>query len=171
MDIKELGITREEILNLAAEKLIQESPADSDESLSDLARRIVESKVSQYIADNLRTKIDQTLTAEIERLLSTTITPVDIFGKATGSPTTIRSALAEKAKAFWDTKVDKDGNPAAYSGEPRYQMVMQKIVKTEFEAAIRQNATAIVDGFKAALKADATRLLSEHIEKLIPARR
>jgi hypothetical protein len=46
-------------------------------------------------------------------------------------------------------------------------MLMKKLLKDEFANAVKANAEVIVAEFKAALQADATKLVVEHIDKLI----
>lgn len=162
------GITREEILELAAVKLADQF--GDAKHLSELAEREIEQRVKSAFESGLQIRIDEFLGSEMEKLLSQEICPVDIWGDKTGSPTTIRAQLAARAKDFWDVKVDQDGKSQCYGGNPRHEVLFKKIVKDEFDKAVKENCTEIVAAFKQALKVDAARITSEHIDKLIKTR-
>ncbi len=158
------GITREDVLNLAAQKLVEAYCGDPD--LSETAERIVRDKINEVFAKRLNQTIDEALQREMEKILGQEIMPVDIWGERTGNPTTIRAQLALKAKQFWEIRVDNDGREMSY-GTPRSEILMKKILKDEFTKAIKENADVILAEFKTAIKADATRIVSDHIDKLI----
>lgn len=159
------GITREEILNLAATKLIDE--AFSDDDTSDIVRETVRSMVTQRVKDTLPSLIQSALNAELSAVLTSKITPVDIWGERAGEPTTIRDQLVKKALTFWDTKVDKDGKESGWHGEPRHQHLVRQVMKEEFENAVKNNAAAVVAAFGQALQASGKALVEEHIKKLV----
>lgn len=162
-------ITREEVLNLAAQKLVDAYGGDPD--ISEKAEEIIRSKVGEMFSEtSIRTRIDECLTAELEKLLSQEIVPVDIWGQREGSPTTIRAILSDRARKFWDVPVNSEGREITYGGTPRHKRLMEEILKDEFAKAVRDNANVIVSEFKAALKVDATKLVTEHIDKLITVR-
>jgi len=95
------------------------------------------------------------------------IVPVNIWGEREGQPTTLRAELAKRAQAFWSVRVDNDGRESSYGGSERSKVLMQQILKDEFAKAVKENADVIIAEFKAALKVDATKLVTEHIDKLI----
>jgi hypothetical protein len=163
-------ITREEILNLAAQKLVDAYGGDPD--IAEQAEDMVRRKVDNLFADeNIRKRIDEALTAEMDKLLGQEIHPVNIWGEREGGkPTTIRAQLAERARKFWEVPVNEDGRESPYGGTPRSEALLKKIVKEKFEDAIKANADVIVSEFKKALLADSTKLVTEHIDRLIPNR-
>lgn len=169
MNTLELGITaeilREQIVDLAATKVADEVLGEGE--LHDRVERIVQSRIEAAVSKGLHERIEATLAAEMESILATTITPTDIWGDRTGPPTTIRDALAARAKDFWDVRVDKDGKPSSYGGAPRHEHLMRRLLDEEFTKAVRENASVIVSAFKAAVKADGARILNEHIDALI----
>lgn len=169
MNTLELGITAEalraQIVELAATKLVDEIIGNHD--IPDRVDQMLLDRIEAATSKGLAERIEATLSAEMEKILRETITPVDIWGERTGEPTTIRDALAKRSREFWDLKVDKDGKPSTYGGRPRHEHLMSRLLNEEFTAAIKENATAIVAGFKTAVSADAGRLLAEHIDKLI----
>lgn len=165
MDNAPFNITREEVLGLAAQKLVDVYCGDPD--LSETAERMIKDKVNEAFASKLSRRIDEFLTAEMERLLGQEIVPVNIWGERDGKATTLRAAIAERARIFWDVKIDGDGRECSYGGQPRSRALMEKILKDEFANAVKSNADLIIGEFKAALKTDATKLVTEHIDKLI----
>ena len=163
--MNDLNITKEDVIELAARKLA-DAYADNEEIGTRVNQRI-EQRIKEYFENSVKAQIDAFLSSEMERLLNQTINPVDIWGEQTGKPTTIRAQLAERAKEFWEVKVDREGRPSIYGGEPRHTQLMKNIAKEEFDKAIKANAETIIGAFKAVLKADATKLVAEHIDKLI----
>ena len=159
------GITQDELLNLAAQKLIDELPMD--ECLMDFAHQKISEHISKLFGDKLKTKVDDFLKEEMQRIVSTKVQPVDIYGDTTGKPTTIRDTLTERAKIFWEVKVDDEGRETTYGGIARSERMMRDICKEEFVKAIQANTQSIVAGFKAALERDASVKIKEFIDNLI----
>lgn len=165
------GITREEILDLAAAKLADD--AASEEYVGDRVQRLINERVKEAVSVALEGKVEEVLSREMESILRETITPVNIWGERAGSPTTLRDALAERARVFWDVNVDKDGKPtdSRYNGKPRHEHLLSKLLDEAFKKAVAQNAETMVETFKAAAKADLAKVTAAHIDKLIPAGR
>lgn len=160
-DTNPFNITREEILELAAQKLA-DSAADYEDLHSSAHREIKE-----RIHAKLFPKVDEAISAELERLLSSEIAPVNIWGEKVGEPTTIRSALHQRAKDYWSQKVNGDGKPNdGYGGKPRAEWMFEKIVRDEFTAAIKGNAEEITKAFKAAMKETAMANIAAKVDEL-----
>lgn len=159
------NITKEEVLELAARKLVDAYGGDPD--LSESAERMIRDEVTKLFANKLTVRIDAFLTAEMEKLLGQEIVPVNIWGEGEGQPTTIRAQLAKRAREFWAVSVNEDGRESSYGGSPRSEMLMKKVLKDEFAKAVKESADVIIGEFKAALKVDATKLVTDHIDKLI----
>lgn len=159
-------ITKEEVLNLAAQKLVD--AYTGEEGWTDIVDRLIRDKVSSLFADaKITQRIDEALSSEIERLLGEEVHPVDIWGEKTGQPTTIRAAIAERARIFWEVKVDSEGRETTYVGLKRSEVLMKSLLKAEFEKAVKTNAEVIVAEFKKAILADATKLVTDNINRLI----
>lgn len=159
------GITCEELLELAAQKL-----ADQYATSEDLEKSIwdkINPRIEKLFSERINSGITTVITAEIEKLLGQELVPVNIFGDREGSPTTIRAMLAKRAKSFWDEKVDCDGRISTYGGEPRHKWLFSKVVNDEFEKVIKQNITNIVGAFKDALTVDAAKMTAAHIDSII----
>lgn len=161
------GITREEILNLAAQKLADEH-GDCD-YISELAQKTICQRVDEYFKSTVKSKIDTYLAESMEKLVSTEIAPVNIWGEKTGEPTTLRDAMAEKARDYWNVVVNDDGKPSDRWGAKltRAEWLMKKIAGEEFSAAIKQNLTNIVGAFKDALRDQAQKDIGEHLNKIL----
>lgn len=162
------GITREEVLELAAKKLVDAYGGDPD--LSESAERMIRERVKELFESGLKARIDSFLDAEMKKIVGEEIAPVNIWGEREGQPTTIRAELAKRAQNFWNVRVDENGRESSYGGSERSKVLMQQILKDEFANAVKANADVIVAEFKAALKVDATKLVTEHIDKLITVR-
>lgn len=159
------GITREEVLDLAARKLVDAYNSDPD--LSEIAERMIRDRVKELFESGLKRRIDAFLDAEMKKIVGEEIVPVNIWGEREGKPTTIRAELAKRAKEFWNLRVDNNGSESAYGGRERSKVLMEQIMKDTFASAVKENAEVIIAEFKAALKVDATKLVTEHIDKLI----
>lgn len=166
MNENPFGITKEEIIELAAQKLADQM-ADQ-ESLSESVESKIEGRIEKLFATSLNAKVDAFLDKEMSAILSKEICPVDIYGERTGEPTTIKAVLAKRAREFWDIKVNEDGKPSDYySTKPRHQWLFEKIVKEQFAEAVKQNITNLVGEFKNAISDSAVKITKEHIDKLI----
>lgn len=163
------GITKEEIIELAAQKLADQM-ADP-ESLSDSVDSKINERVQKLFETLINTKVDAFLSEQMSAIISKEICPVDIFGEKTGEPTTIKAVLAKRAREFWDIKVNEEGKPGDYySNKPRHQWMFEKIVKEQFAEAVKQNITNLVGEFKNAISDSAVKITKEHIDKLIQLR-
>lgn len=159
------GITREDVLNLAAQKLVDAYSGDPD--LSETAERMIREKITEAFAHGIKRRIDDFLSEEMQRIVGQEIVPVNIWGEREGTPTTIKAELSKRAQQFWNVRVDSEGRESSYGGAPRSEVLMAKILKDEFSKAVKENAEVIIAGFKTAIKADATKLVADHIDKLI----
>jgi hypothetical protein len=163
--INPMEITREELLNLAAQKLVDD--AVLEDSLSEYAKSLIQKEIQKLFNDELKTKVDTFLTEEMSRVLGQEICPVDIYGEKAGQPTTLRAVLAERAKVFWNVNVDSQGREKAYGGSPRHQVMFREIINDEFKKAIAANIDLMAKTFKDALAADAVAITKAHIDKII----
>lgn len=159
------GIKPEDILELAAQKLADEF-ADKYQ-VQQRAYELIESRVEGISTKNLVQKIDDVLTTEMERILHAEIVPLDMWGEKAGQPTNIRDMIAERARKFWDERVEKDGKLTSYGGQPRHEHMMRQIVNDEFDKAIKQNVVEIIAGMKDAMRAHAHKVADEYLDKLI----
>ena len=167
LDLKALGITSEDILERAAQKLADDV-ADFDHTQSRVDE-IVSNRINKIIEEKLESRIEQVLSDAMSNILDEEVTPRNIWGEKQGEPTTIRAALSERAKEFWNVKVDAKGKPTgAYGGKPRHEWMMQESVKKEFDNAIKQNINEIVAGFKEAMRKDAGEWLGKYIQNIFP---
>jgi len=162
------GISREEILNLAAQKLADEF-CHEESDLQTMASKLVEKRVSEALAESMKTRINSFMDAEMERLVQQVIVPVDMWGDATGKPTTIRESLAAKAVKYWSEKVDNEGklNDSSYYGKPRHEWLFRKIVGEEFEKAVKQNIVNLIAAFKDAVRESEKNKIDSYLNEFL----
>lgn len=161
------SITQSEIRDLSAQKVAEFILGNDAEKLNNAINKEIEFRVKDKFDNHANRLIEDFLNKEMEKIVSQRVIPVDIWGTQVGKPTTLRDALAERAKEFWSTKVDEDGKPTTWGGIPRSERLMRKIMAEEFANAIKTNVHVIVAEFKKALQTDAIKIVTEHIDKLI----
>lgn len=160
------GITKEEVLELAAEKLADQF-ADAS-WLGNHVEGLISERVSTVAGKGLTKRVEELLSVEMEKILREEIVPVNIWGERDGRATTIRASIAERARDFWAQKIDDKGNvTTSYSAKPRHQVLLEQITKEQFVAAIKENITELTLEFKTALKKHGASVSAQHIEKLI----
>ena len=157
-----LDITKEEVLELVAQKTIDLYYDEITNVMNKEARKLVEAKLSQLVEKEIR----DFLKVELENIVSKVITPIDIWGEPTGKPTTIREQLAKRAQTFWTEKVDKNGNPTNYGGTERAQILVRTVAEEEFTRAIRDNSKVLVDEFKKVLTETTFKTVQERVNSL-----
>lgn len=165
LSLEALGFSEERLLDMAAEKIAEEY--FRGDMLTARVERLIEEKVSAAIPKGLNAKIDALLSAEMEKIIGEEIVPVNMWGEREGKPTTIRAQIAERARIFWEERVDKDGKLSSYGGKPRHEHLLRTIVNEEFAAAIRQNVVNVVGAMKVAAKAHAEKITEEALDNLI----
>lgn len=167
IDLETLGISKDDILDRAAEKLAAE--VGDYEEVHNRLNDMLERRVQKAAGDNLDAVVTDIITKATEKMLDETVQPRNIWGERDGEPTTIRTALSEKARDFWMEKIDKDGKRTnGYGGKPRFEYLVQQYIKDEFEAAMKENIASITQGFREAMTKEAGVWLGEHIAKVFP---
>lgn len=169
LDLAELGLTAEDLITRVVDRILES--LDEDHNFFEDLQLTAKKRIYERVESVLDKVVDARLNQAMTEILAETITPVTIWGEPTGETTTLRDALASRARVFWEVQVDNEGKPTTWNGKPRHEHLMAKLLNEEFANAIRSNATEIVAAFKEAVRADAGKLLGEHIEKLIPTRR
>lgn len=160
------GISKLELLELAASKLVDQF--SDEESLSDMVRNRIHTRIETIVATEVKGKIDALLTEQMTALMKKEICPVDMFGESTGTPTTIQATMAERAKVFWNEKVTEEGKPSSgWGGESRHVHIYRKIATAAFAEAIKQDTVNIVGALKDAIRTDMQASLSKHLNELI----
>lgn len=166
MNENPFNITREEVLELAANKLADRH--ENSEELEGLAVRIINKRIEEMFATSLNATINTALNTELSRILSEEVIPVDMWGKPTGEPTTIRAALHSHAMRFWNERVNEEGKVTDYYGaKPRHEQLFARVANDEFAKAVKQDIVNLVGAFKDAMVANAAKITKEHIDSLI----
>lgn len=172
----QFAIDPQEVRDLAAQKVADAVLAEYPDLYDTVSSRIeaeLASVITSEFRDSMVATVDQKLAEETEKALQQRIVPVDIWGEGKGEPTTIREQLHKRALEYWEERVEPDRNnpgryrPTSYGGAPRHKLVFQDVAKTAFEEAIKANVTEMVKAFRDAMRKDASKVISEHIEKII----
>jgi hypothetical protein len=159
------------VLDLAAQKLADE--IGSQVTISEKVDRIIAQRIDEAMKTIVNGKIDQIIDAQLEKMLNQTIQPVSIWGDKVGEPTTIASALSERAKEFWNTKVDSNGKVIAKDSyyfreaKTRAEYMLGKYVADEFAGLVKTHATGILAALKDKLREDAHASIDKHLNELI----
>jgi hypothetical protein len=163
-------ITKEELLEIAAKKLIENLSLDESD-LVEYARGQVLETIKTSLAQKVVSEVDSVLKKHMDALLENEIIPVTIWGEKCGNPTTIKAALHERTRDYWNTKVDKNsGNPASdsyYNTITRAEWLASKVAAAEFDGVIKQNLVNIVAAFKDALREDAAKKIDSMLNELL----
>lgn len=155
------GITKEDVLNLCAERLI----GQIDDSISENVLNLVRARVNESVAKQVQDAISKALDSELQRLLEARITPVDMWGDPTGEATTIRDQLHKRAVTFFNEKVDNEGRPTSYGGYPRYQRIYADLANTAFSKAVKDNIETIAAAVKTSVRETIWRDLDTALNK------
>jgi hypothetical protein len=162
------GITKEEVLNLAAQKAADMAVEDGGENVYDAAMQIVRDRLDKVFGERINAAVDNALSAELEKVLSEKITPVNLWGEKAGNPITLRAAMRDKSAEFWSQTVNSKGEPSSgYGTVPRWEFVMRKFLNTEFDAVIKQNIVEVVGALKASMRADIAAKCNAMLDDLI----
>ncbi len=166
--IDALGITKEEVTDLAATKVAETVLAEMD--CFEGAQNEVKRRVTSELDKSLKATIESTLQTEFEKILSSEYQPTDMWGEPNGEPTSIRDRLYKNAVSFWETKVDKDGKPGGYGKEPRHEWLFKKVVNQALHDEIKQHYTNIVGALKDSLTDTVQADIGKHLNKILAVR-
>lgn len=157
--LQELGITREDILDKAAEKLLDRISIEEDLAHS------IKRAVSQQLVDAAKGKIETLLNDAIGELIDTPFTPVDEWGEPTRKQsTTLRKLVKERAIGFLAEKVDRDGKTTSYNSVgSRGEWMARKAAESAIDFECKKELTAAVE----AAKADIKKRVADHITEIL----
>lgn len=161
----ELNITQEQLVEIAANKLVEQVDEDSVYSR---AMEIVESRITSLIEKKLTPAVDQFLRDELEKIADAEFERVTEWGEPTGQKISIRKILQEQSKHYWSQKVNNDGKSGDGYGyrEERAKWFAEQVMKSTFEQAIQTNAKIVVDEFAKQLQQAGVNLVHENIGRL-----
>lgn len=157
--IQELGITREDILDKAAEKLLESISIEEDLAYS------IKSAVSKQLVDAAKGKIEALLNEAIGDLIDTPFTPVDEWGEPVRKQsTTLRQMVKERAVGFLSERVDRDGKTCSYqSVGSRGEWMARKAAESAIDYECKKELTKAVESAKADIK----KRVADHITETI----
>ncbi len=175
----DFNIDPKDVIDLAAQKLADQV-LDQYDDLASLAEMRIKETIASVISDEMRVSmaktVDDKLQSEMEKILQHKIVPVDIWGEATGEPSTLREQIHKRALEYWEESVEPDKNKrgryrkTSYGGTPRHKLVFQDVAQKAFEEAMRANIAEMVKSFRDAMRKDMARKVEEHIDKIISNR-
>ena len=105
--LQALGITREDIINKAVEKLLN-SYEEQD------MLEIVQKTIREHISKNAASTINAALEKVTSEILDSPYTPIDNWGEPTGRQTTLREMVKTVSLGWLDQKVTKEGKTDRY---------------------------------------------------------
>lgn len=163
----EIKFNEEQLLNLAVVKICDQY-IESDE-LSKRVESLIQKRLNEVFSERLLSKVDSFISEEMTKLLAKEVAPVNLWGEQVGKPTTIRDALAERAREFWNQKVNADGKATTndYYSKPRHEYLFGKIISDEFAKAVSQDTINIIGALKTALKDNMSQTLNNKLDELI----
>lgn len=165
--LESLGVTNEQLIDRVVESLCH---AFSEEG--GYVTDIIKKKLDDAVEAKLSKRINDALGEAITKALDHAVQPCDIWGDATGEPSTIREQLAARAGKFWNEPVDSKGNPCSYhTGKPRYKILMRNLMDDAFTEAVKVNADEIVASFRKSVKADLTASVAKHVDSAFRGKR
>lgn len=161
MDLGSIGITKDDIIDKAAEKLIEQM--DSDGCLEDALRN----KVIDQCLHEARQRIETVVSSVAESLVDTPYNPVDEWGRpARREPTTIRDLISEKMMRVMEEKVDSSGRSGGYEAKtPRAEWIIKKIVDESLNHEAKTAITKAVSEARSQVQAKVAAFLAEQILK------
>lgn len=161
MDLSILGITKEDIVDKAAGKLLAEM--NSDCSLEDQLR----DKVTSQCLHEARERVSTLITEVANSLIDTPYNPVDEWGKPVrGEATTIRKLVSEKMIRVMEEKVDSSGRTGGYDARtPRAEWIIKKIVDESLNHEAKAAITKAVAEARTQVTAMVAKFLAEQIVK------
>ncbi len=161
----ELNITQEQLVEIAANKLVEQVEEDA---VYGRAMEIVEKKITSLIEKRLEPAVDKFLRDELEKIADAEFDRVTEWGEPTGQKITIRKILQEQSKHYWSQKVSREGKAGGGYGysEERAKWFAEQVMKTTFEQAIQTNAKIVVDEFAKQLQQAGVNLVHENIGRL-----
>lgn len=152
MDLK---IDADEIRTAVIARCVDEIMGNWDESITSMVSKSLREKIDSKVTNLMNDKIDTMLTDAVKSTLDESITPVNTWGEKVGETTTLKAVIHERARDFWNTKVNKDGAPSQYSSsKPRWEHLLGEELRGAFSDAIKKDMVNIAGSLKDAVRSD-----------------
>lgn len=159
--LSDLGITREDVVEKAAERLLEEL-SDTDESWIDSLK----SRVLTAVTAKATTHIDAVLAETVSRLADTEFTPVDEWGDRKGKATTLREMIKTRALSYLTQKVDERGNPSTYhAAMSRATWLAQKAAEDAMTLEVKKELSNAVATAKDELRKQVAQFIADTLLK------
>ena len=144
----------EEIRAAVIEKCVSEIMDGHDGSIASIVREKIRERIDDRVASCMNDKIDALLNDAMRETLNESIIPVNMWGEKVGEPTTIKAAIHERARSFWESKVNSKGVETIYGGKPRWEHLLGEELRGAFADAIKQDMVNIAGALKDAVRKD-----------------
>jgi hypothetical protein len=161
MNLESLGITKDDIIDRAADKLIE---CCGDGDFASLATTL-ERRVADVLLKESSPKIDAILAAALEKIVDLPFTPVDEWGEPKKvAPTTLREMVKAKALAYLTEKVDDRGQKTPYhEASTRAAWLASKVAAEAITGELKREVAAAVDAAKSTLQAKVAQFIAARL--------
>lgn len=118
-------------------------------------RTAVDTRIDKLFKDQADAQIRAAIDASITNGFEREYTRITAWGERDGEPTTIRKELEKVIGAYWNEKVDRDGNKSSYSSSndlTRAEWLMSKMVADDFGDQMKRHVVNVGGAFKDQLR-------------------
>jgi hypothetical protein len=159
----DLGFTREELLDLAAEKAVQQHAG----FLGNAIERVIAKRVDKLFAERADALLTETLAKVFEEGLNRQFQRVDDFGDPVGEPTTLKKELARLTDEYWKQRVDKgSGKPCekAYGSITRAEFLMVQMCAKGLSSELNHITDDVVLALREQLTDAVVKWVEDHVD-------
>lgn len=143
-----IDLNQEEIQESVINKCVREIMGNDYDTLEMQISTQVQSLVNEAVAKNIEDAVEKHLTDAFSKALDESISPVNTWGEPTGETATLKVMIHNRAREFWNEKVDGAGKRSQYGGQPRHEKMLGDVMREEFTTAISQNIVNIAGALK-----------------------
>lgn len=125
----------------------------------------VEQRIDAHFKNSADAQIRLAIEAAIAHGFEHEYQKVNSFGQREGEPTTIRAELERMIGGYWNTRVNRNGEPATGYGADltRAEWMMTQLVAADFKGNMKQHVVNLGGALKDKLRAE----LHETVNKLL----
>ncbi len=158
--LAQLGITRDDVIDRAANKLLEQ--IDADETAD-----AVLNKLKSELRAKAEPRIAEQLDIACRDLMTTPLCPVDEWGEPTRkNATTLRDMAKEKCVRWLTESVDNTGRTGGYpTVGTRAEWLAKKAAEEAVQSEVKQNIAAMVAAAKLEITSKVAAFIAEQIVK------
>jgi len=139
-----LGLTKEDILNRAAEKVLEGFDRDYDDAdiVTSKVLKELRDKRDAMIEQRVEQKVEAFMLEHIDKQLGLMVQPTDGFGNPKGEPSTLAEMILAYGKAYLEARVDHDGKEVARNNygygdsKTRFHWLVAKASENKISSAV-----------------------------------